>query len=36
VEEKVYTPPYNPDDVISIVQWLPEDLLDKVWRLKQI
>lgn len=26
----IYAPPYSPDDIISLVQWLPEDLLDKV------
>lgn len=31
VAEAIYTPPYSPDDIISLVQWLPEDLLDKVW-----
>lgn len=35
VAEEIYTPPYNPNDVISLVQWLPEDLLDKV-RLKKL
>jgi hypothetical protein len=30
VAEAIYTPPYSPDDIISLVQWLPEDLLDKV------
>lgn len=30
VSEIIYSPPYKPDDVISLVQWLPEDLLDKV------
>lgn len=28
--ETIYAPPYSPDDIISLVQWLPEDLLDKV------
>jgi len=30
VAEMIYNPPFNPDDIISLVQWLPEDLLDKV------
>ena len=30
VAEMIYAPPYSPDDIISLVQWLPEDLLDKV------
>lgn len=30
IAEMIYTPPYSPDDIISLVQWLPEDLLDKV------
>ena len=30
VAEMIYSPPFNPDDIISLVQWLPEDLLDKV------
>lgn len=30
VAETIYSPPYSPDDIISLVQWLPEDLLDKV------
>ncbi|KAG5682030.1 hypothetical protein PVAND_011422 [Polypedilum vanderplanki] len=30
VAEIIYNPPYKPDDIISLVQWLPEDLLDKL------
>jgi alcohol-forming fatty acyl-CoA reductase len=30
VAETIYAPPYSPDDIISLVQWLPEELLDKV------
>lgn len=30
VAETIYSPPYSPDDIISLVQWLPEDLLDKL------
>jgi fatty acyl-CoA reductase len=30
ISEVLYTPPYSPDDIISLVQWLPEDLLDKL------
>ncbi|CRK97592.1 CLUMA_CG010977, isoform A [Clunio marinus] len=30
VGETIYSPPYSPDDIISLVQWLPEDLLDKL------
>ncbi|KAL7032636.1 hypothetical protein ACKWTF_007368 [Chironomus riparius] len=30
VAEMIYSPPFNPDDIISLVQWLPEDLLDKL------
>ncbi|XP_061387369.1 putative fatty acyl-CoA reductase CG5065, partial [Musca vetustissima] len=29
VSEVIYAPPYNPDDIISLVNWLPEDTLDK-------
>lgn len=28
--EVIYSPPYKPDEVISLVNWLPEDMLDKV------
>ncbi|XP_037814873.1 putative fatty acyl-CoA reductase CG5065 [Lucilia sericata] len=28
VSEVIYAPPYNPDDIISLVNWLPEDTLD--------
>lgn len=24
----IYAPPYNPDDIISLVNWLPEEMLD--------
>lgn len=34
VAETIYSPPYSPDDIISLVQWLPEDLLDKVTSCK--
>uniref|UniRef100_A0A1I8M522 Fatty acyl-CoA reductase n=1 Tax=Musca domestica TaxID=7370 RepID=A0A1I8M522_MUSDO len=30
VSEVIYAPPYNPDDIISLVNWLPEDTLDKL------
>ncbi|XP_055387921.1 putative fatty acyl-CoA reductase CG5065 isoform X2 [Condylostylus longicornis] len=30
VSEVIYAPPYNPYDVISLVNWLPEDLLDQL------
>uniref|UniRef100_T1H269 Fatty acyl-CoA reductase n=1 Tax=Megaselia scalaris TaxID=36166 RepID=T1H269_MEGSC len=30
VSEILYAPPYNPDDIISLINWLPEDMLDKV------
>lgn len=30
VGEVIYAPPYSPDDVISMVQWLPEDMLDQM------
>jgi alcohol-forming fatty acyl-CoA reductase len=35
VAETIYAPPYSPDDIISLVQWLPEDLLDKVREREQ-
>ncbi|XP_055697097.1 putative fatty acyl-CoA reductase CG5065 [Phlebotomus papatasi] len=28
VSEVIYAPPYNPNDIISLVDWLPEDMLD--------
>ena len=30
VGEVIYAPPYSPDDVISMVQWLPEVMLDQM------
>jgi fatty acyl-CoA reductase len=30
VEETIYPPPYSPDDIISLINWLPEDLLDEL------
>lgn len=30
VSEVIYAPPYNPDDVISLINWLPEDMLDEL------
>ncbi|TMW48389.1 hypothetical protein DOY81_006518 [Sarcophaga bullata] len=30
VSEVIYAPPFNPDDIISLVNWLPEDTLDKL------
>ncbi|XP_055839875.1 putative fatty acyl-CoA reductase CG5065 [Episyrphus balteatus] len=30
VSEIIYDPPYNPDDIISLINWLPEDMLDKL------
>ncbi|KAH8354957.1 hypothetical protein KR093_002911 [Drosophila rubida] len=30
VSEVIYAPPYNPDDIISLINWLPEDILDQV------
>lgn len=30
ISEVIYTTPYNPDDIFSLVNWLPEDMLDKV------
>lgn len=30
ISEVVYTTPYHPDDIISLINWLPEDMLDKV------
>lgn len=26
----IYAPPFSPDDIISLVNWLPEDMLDEV------
>lgn len=26
----IYPPPFSPDDIISLVNWLPEDMLDEV------
>ncbi|XP_022225258.1 putative fatty acyl-CoA reductase CG5065 [Drosophila obscura] len=28
--EEIYAPPYNPDDIISLINWLPEDILDQL------
>uniref|UniRef100_A0A1B0CS61 Fatty acyl-CoA reductase n=2 Tax=Lutzomyia longipalpis TaxID=7200 RepID=A0A1B0CS61_LUTLO len=28
VSEVIYAPPYNPNDIISLVEWLPENMLD--------
>ncbi|XP_055679701.1 putative fatty acyl-CoA reductase CG5065 [Lutzomyia longipalpis] len=28
VSEVIYAPPYNPNDIISLVEWLPESMLD--------
>ncbi|XP_059612391.1 putative fatty acyl-CoA reductase CG5065 [Phlebotomus argentipes] len=28
VSEVIYAPPYNPNDIISLVDWLPEEMLD--------
>ncbi|BFG06476.1 putative fatty acyl-CoA reductase [Drosophila madeirensis] len=30
VNEVIYAPPYNPDDIISLINWLPEDILDQL------
>lgn len=30
ISEVIYTTPYNPDDIFSLVDWLPEDMLDKL------
>ncbi|XP_039953324.1 putative fatty acyl-CoA reductase CG5065 [Bactrocera neohumeralis] len=30
VSEVIYAPPYNPDDIISLINWLPEDMLDQL------
>ncbi|XP_067626537.1 putative fatty acyl-CoA reductase CG5065 [Eurosta solidaginis] len=30
VSEVIYAPPYNPDDIISFINWLPEDMLDQL------
>ncbi|XP_034103871.1 putative fatty acyl-CoA reductase CG5065 [Drosophila nasuta] len=30
VSEVIYAPPYNPDDIISLINWLPEDILDQL------
>lgn len=30
ITEKIYLPPYSPDEIISLVNWLPEHLLDEV------
>ncbi|KAL5289055.1 hypothetical protein ACFFRR_009324 [Megaselia abdita] len=30
ISEIIYDPPYNPDDIISLINWLPEDMLDKL------
>lgn len=30
VGEVIYAPPYNPDDVIQLVDWLPEAMLDEL------
>lgn len=30
VSEIIYDPPYSPDDIISLINWLPEDMLDKL------
>lgn len=30
ISEVIYTTPYSPDDIFSLVNWLPEDMLDKV------
>ncbi|XP_017148612.1 putative fatty acyl-CoA reductase CG5065 [Drosophila miranda] len=30
VEEVIYERPYNPDDIISLINWLPEDILDQL------
>lgn len=33
MSEVIYAPPYNPDDIISLINWLPEDILDQVGTL---
>ncbi|XP_055610155.1 putative fatty acyl-CoA reductase CG5065 [Uranotaenia lowii] len=30
VSEIIYPPPYNPDDIIQLVRWFPEDILEKL------
>jgi fatty acyl-CoA reductase len=30
VEEVIYPPPFSPDDIISLINWLPEDMLDEL------
>uniref|UniRef100_A0A336MZZ9 Fatty acyl-CoA reductase n=1 Tax=Culicoides sonorensis TaxID=179676 RepID=A0A336MZZ9_CULSO len=30
VAEVIYSPPYCPDDIIALINWLPEDMLDKI------
>uniref|UniRef100_T1E2J9 Fatty acyl-CoA reductase n=1 Tax=Psorophora albipes TaxID=869069 RepID=T1E2J9_9DIPT len=30
VAEIIYPPPYNPDDIIQLVRWFPEDILEKL------
>ncbi|XP_037946927.1 putative fatty acyl-CoA reductase CG5065 [Teleopsis dalmanni] len=30
VSEVIYAPPYNPDDIISLINWLPEEMLDQL------
>lgn len=30
ITEIIYPPPYNPDDIIQLVRWFPEDMLEKL------
>lgn len=36
VTEIIYPPPYNPDDIIQLVRWFPEDILEKVCVMKSV
>lgn len=33
VQEVIYAPPYNPDDIIALINWLPEEMLDQVFNV---
>lgn len=31
IQETIYSTPYDPANIINLISWLPEDILDKVW-----
>lgn len=34
IQEVIYSTPYDPANIINLISWLPEDVLDKVWYAK--